>query len=99
MRVALDGRQFYERTSGMSLYGVSLTRALAAVRPDLELILLYAGGTETIAIAIYRLNDLGQLEVVSALAVFMIAVVLALTGLINWLSESRSASEKTRMQV
>jgi len=53
-------------------------------------ILLYAGGTETIAIAIYRLNDLGQLEVVSALSVFMITVVLALTGLINWLSRSRS---------
>ena len=62
-------------------------------------ILLYAGGTETIAIAIYRLNDLGQLEVVSALAVFMIAVVLALTGLINWLSRSRSTSEKTPAQV
>ena len=46
-------------------------------------ILLYTGGTETIAIAIYRLNDLGQLEVVSALAVFTIAVVLALTGLVN----------------
>ena len=43
-------------------------------------ILLYTGGTETIAIAIYRLNDLGQLEVVSALAVFTIAVVLTLTG-------------------
>ena len=44
MRVALDGRQFHERTSGMSLYGVSLTRALAAVRPDLDLLLLHAGG-------------------------------------------------------
>ena len=62
-------------------------------------ILLYAGGTETIAIAIYRLNDLGQLEVVSALSVFMIAVVLALTGLINWLSRSRSTSEKMPAQV
>ena len=51
-------------------------------------ILLYTGGTETIAIAIYRLNDLGQLEVVSALAIFTIAVVLALTGLISWLSGS-----------
>jgi iron(III) transport system permease protein len=49
-------------------------------------ILLYSGGTETIAIAIYRLNDLGQLEVVSALAVFTIAVVLVLSGLVNWLS-------------
>ena len=51
-------------------------------------ILLYAGGTETIAIAIYRLNDLGQLEVVSALAVFTIAVVLVLSGLVNWLSNT-----------
>ena len=58
-------------------------------------ILLYAGGTETIAIAIYRLNDLGQLEVLSALSVFMIAVVLALTGLIHWLSRSHFISEKT----
>jgi iron(III) transport system permease protein len=49
-------------------------------------ILLYSSGTETIAIAIYRLNDLGQLEVVSALAVFTIAVVLVLSGLVNWLS-------------
>ena len=51
-------------------------------------ILLYTGGTETIAIAIYRLNDLGQLEVVSALAVFTIAVVLTLAGLVSWLSGS-----------
>ena len=51
-------------------------------------ILLYTGGTETIAIAIYRLNDLGQLEVVSALAVFTIAVVLVLSGLVNWLSNT-----------
>ena len=55
-------------------------------------ILLYTGGTETIAIAIYRLNDLGQLEVVSALAVFTIAVVLALTALVNWLSGSSWAA-------
>ncbi len=39
-------------------------------------ILLYSGGTETIAVAIFRLNDLGQLEVVAALAVFTIAVTL-----------------------
>ena len=49
-------------------------------------ILLYTGGTETIAIAIYRLNDLGQLEVVCALAVFTIAVVLALSLVVNLLS-------------
>lgn len=39
-------------------------------------ILLYTGGTETIAVAIFRLNDLGQLEVVSALSVFTIAAIL-----------------------
>jgi iron(III) transport system permease protein len=39
-------------------------------------ILLYTGGTETIAVAIFRLNDLGQLEVVSALSIFTIAVIL-----------------------
>jgi iron(III) transport system permease protein len=55
-------------------------------------ILLYTGGTETIAIAIYRLNDLGQLEVVSALAVFTIAVVLSLAALVSWLSGSDWAS-------
>ena len=49
-------------------------------------ILLYTGGTETIAIAIYRLNDLGQLEVVCALAVFTIAVILALSLAVNLLS-------------
>ena len=42
-------------------------------------ILLYTGGTETIAVAIFRLNDLGQLEVVSALAVFTIAVILVVS--------------------
>ena len=39
-------------------------------------ILLYTGGTETIAVAIFRLNDLGQLEVVSALSIFTIAIIL-----------------------
>jgi iron(III) transport system permease protein len=58
-------------------------------------ILLYTGGTETIAIAIYRLNDLGQLEVVSALAVFTIAVVLTLAGLVNVLSGSSWTSGET----
>jgi iron(III) transport system permease protein len=59
-------------------------------------ILLYGSGTETIAIAIYRLNDLGQLEVVSALAVFTIVVVLVLSGLVNWLS---NAAGEPRAQV
>lgn len=39
-------------------------------------ILLYGSGTETISVAIYRLNDLGQLELVAALSVVMIGVIL-----------------------
>ena len=39
-----------------------------------------------IAAAIGRLNDAGQLEVVSALPVVTIAVVLGLSGLVNLLS-------------
>lgn len=58
-------------------------------------ILLYTGGTETIAIAIYRLNDLGQLEVVSALAVFTIVVVLTLAAFVSWLSGSSWSSGET----
>jgi iron(III) transport system permease protein len=49
-------------------------------------ILLYTGGTETIAVAIFRLNDLGQLEVVAALAVFTLAVILAVSLALNWLA-------------
>ena len=49
-------------------------------------ILLYTGGTETIAVAIFRLNDLGQLEVVAALSVFTIAVVLLITVLLRRLA-------------
>jgi iron(III) transport system permease protein len=48
-------------------------------------ILLYTGGTETIAVAIYRLNDLGQLEVVAALAVFVITVTLLVSLPLNYL--------------
>jgi iron(III) transport system permease protein len=51
-------------------------------------ILLYTGGTETIAVAIYRLNDLGQIEVVSALAVFTIVFILMLSLVATWLSGS-----------
>ncbi len=39
-------------------------------------ILLYSSGTETISVAIFRINDLGQLEVVAALSVFTIAIIL-----------------------
>jgi iron(III) transport system permease protein len=48
-------------------------------------ILLYSGGTETLAVAIFRLNDLGQIEVVAALAVFTIAVTLLVSLPLNWL--------------
>jgi iron(III) transport system permease protein len=59
-------------------------------------ILLYTGGTETIAVAIFRLNDLGQLEVVSALAVFVIAVTLLVSLPLNRLTaRSRNASAAT----
>lgn len=46
-------------------------------------ILLYTAGTETIAVAIFRLNDLGQLEVVAALSVFTIAVILLFSLLLH----------------
>ena len=49
-------------------------------------ILLYSGGTETISVAIFRLNDLGQLEVVAALAVFTIVVTLLVSLPLNRLS-------------
>jgi iron(III) transport system permease protein len=49
-------------------------------------ILLYSSGTETIAVAIFRLNDLGRLEVVAALAVFMLTVILAVSLTLNWLA-------------
>jgi iron(III) transport system permease protein len=51
-------------------------------------ILLYSGGSETIAVALFRLNDLGQFEVVAALAVFTIAVTLLVSLPLNWLSRS-----------
>src|SRR5262249_62391592 len=52
-------------------------------------ILLYSGGTETIAVAIYRLNDLGQLEAVSALAVFTVGAILLLSLLVSLLAGVR----------
>ena len=66
-------------------------------------ILLYSGGTETIAVAIFRLNDLGQLEVVAALAVFTIAVCWYFRAAGQWLSNlsrsSRSDRGLTRMAI
>lgn len=55
-------------------------------------ILLYTGGTETIAIAIYRLNDLGQIEVVSALAVFTIVFILGLSLVATLLSGAKDGT-------
>ena len=49
-------------------------------------ILLYTSGTETISVAIYRLNDLGQLEVVAALSVVLIGAILGLLLLLQLLS-------------
>jgi iron(III) transport system permease protein len=54
-------------------------------------ILLYTGGTETIAVAIFRLNDLGRLEVVAALAVFTIAVILVVSMVLSWLTQRSQA--------
>jgi len=55
-------------------------------------ILLYTGGTETIAVAIYRLNDLGQIEVVSALSVCTIAVILLVSLALRWLAGRGAAA-------
>ncbi len=49
-------------------------------------ILLYSPGAETISVAVFRLNELGQLEVVAALAVFTIAVTLLVSLPLNRLS-------------
>jgi iron(III) transport system permease protein len=49
-------------------------------------ILLYTNGTETISVAIFRLSDLGQLEVVAALSTVLIAVILLATLLTQWLA-------------
>ena len=49
-------------------------------------ILLYTSGTETISVAIFRLNDLGQLEVVAALSVVVTVVILFATLLTQWLA-------------
>jgi iron(III) transport system permease protein len=55
-------------------------------------ILLYTNGTETISIAIFRLSDLGQLEVVAALSIVLIVVILLAALLVQWLAgRGRSA--------
>jgi iron(III) transport system permease protein len=59
-------------------------------------ILLYSSGAETISVAIFRLNELGQLEVVAALAVFTIVVTLLVSLPLSWLSErSKIAAAST----
>ena len=62
-------------------------------------ILLYSSGTETIAVAIFRLNDLGRLEVVAALAVFMLAVILAVSLTLNWLANRYGSPVASEMPV
>ena len=55
-------------------------------------ILLYSSGTETISVAIYRLNDMGQLEVVAALSVVLIGIILVALLLMQALAgRSRTA--------
>ena len=49
-------------------------------------VLLYTNGTETMSVAIFRLSDLGQLEVVAALSTVLIAVILVATLLTQWLA-------------
>jgi iron(III) transport system permease protein len=49
-------------------------------------ILLYTNGTETISVAIFRLSDLGQLELVAALSTVLIVVILVATLLTQWLA-------------
>jgi iron(III) transport system permease protein len=49
-------------------------------------ILLYTNGTETISVAIFRLSDLGQLEVVAALSTVLIVVILVATLVTQWLA-------------
>ena len=55
-------------------------------------ILLYSSGTETISVAIYRLNDMGQLEVVAALSVVLIGIILVALLLLQALSARSRAS-------
>jgi len=62
-------------------------------------ILLYSSGTETIAVAIFRLRDLGQLEVVSALSIFTIAVILIVSLLLHSVASRGGSPVATDTQV
>lgn len=61
-------------------------------------ILLYTSGTETISVAVFRLNDLGQLEAVAALSVFAIAVTLVAGVLVQWLAGRGGAQVAQEVQ-
>lgn len=54
-------------------------------------VLLYTSGTETISVALLRLNDLGRLEVVAALSVFTITVILLTSLFLQWLGAKGGA--------
>lgn len=58
-------------------------------------VLLYSSGTETISIAILRLNDLGQFGPVAAMAVTVIAGLLLISALAQLLTRGRR-STRTR---
>jgi iron(III) transport system permease protein len=62
-------------------------------------ILLYTSGTETISVAIFRLNDLGQLEAVAALSVFTITIILLTSLLLQWLGNKRGADVAREISV
>jgi iron(III) transport system permease protein len=61
-------------------------------------ILLYSSGLETIAVAIFRLNDLGQLEVVAALAVFTTVVILVVSLALHRLADRTATAVATELQ-
>ncbi|WP_161958450.1 ABC transporter permease [Ornithinimicrobium cavernae] len=57
-------------------------------------VVLYASGTETISIAIIRLNDLGQFGPVAALAVAVISALLLISGLAQWITTRRASPDR-----
>lgn len=61
-------------------------------------ILLYSSGTETIAVAIFRLRDLGQLEVVSALSIFTIGIILIVSLILHWVVGRSGSAVATDVQ-
>lgn len=59
-------------------------------------ILLYTSGTETLSIAVFRLNDLGQFGPVAALAVSVIAALLVLSALAQRINSPRRRRTQRR---